>query len=280
MHWEIDLRSLENVRPDKDGRLRWPAGGRELLLRVLRDERATEAEIYVAATVICRMPRVDDAWAENLLAIAQTDDIAEHTRAKAIVSLGPLVAAANAEGFEHGNEPITEELFDRILNALYDIHADRAAPKLLRQRALEAFAHAPENRLEHAIRAAYSADDDWRATALSCMFHHNGFEREIIESLRSENLDIRAAAIRAAGPCPMEEAWPYIRAALSEPTEHKALLLAAIETAGHISADALDFVEPFAASDDEDIARAARQALEFLRWPLENWDFGDDTRYH
>jgi hypothetical protein len=99
---------------------------------------------------------------------------------------------------------------------LYDIYANPREPDALRRRALATFAYAAEERLESAIRSAYAGDDDWRATALRCMFFHDGFEPEIIESLSSENVAIRSAALRAAGPCELEEAWPHIRAVLRE----------------------------------------------------------------
>lgn len=239
--------------------------------------------MYVAGERLCDVPPVDDAWAEDLLSVVRNRDMPEQARLRATIPLGPVLAAANAEGFDDGQAPVTEAVFDCIHSVLYDVYADTSTPATLRRRALEAFAHAPERRLEDAIRAAYgSDDDDWRITALRCMFHHDGFEGEILESLPNENLDVRAEAIRAAGSGGLQEAWPYIRTVLIEAASaYKPLLLAAIDSIGHVRPeDAQGLLEHLVSSDDQDIARAAEKALAFVLWPLANYDFGDGAQRH
>jgi HEAT repeat protein len=250
-----------------------------MLLGVLRDADATASDLYLAGTLTCRIPRIDDRWVYELLSVVQRGDLPEATRAKAAIPLGPLLATAEAEGFDDCSyPPVAENVFRRAQTVLHDLYANPAEPKLLRLHALEAFAHAPEERLENAIRAAYAGDDDWRAAAVRCMFFHDGFEPEIIESLSSGNLAIRSAALRAAGPCELEEAWPHIRAVLKNPSgAPKPLLLAAIDSIGHIRPEeAQHLLQDLVSSSDEDIARAAKQSLAFVLWPLAHWQVEDE----
>jgi hypothetical protein len=278
---QLYLWALEDIRPDEELGFVLPADAREGLLVILRDRHATDADTYLAARVFCRLPRIDDQWVTDLLAVVQSDS-PDRVRATAVVALGPLLETAHVEGFEGGYEPVAEALYDRIRDVLYDIHADAAAPTPLRRRALEAFAHAEDDRLERAVRAAYAADEDCRVTAVRCMFHHDGFETEIVESLGSANLELRSEALRAAGPCGPQEAWPCIRDVLGERSEHhKPLLLAAIGAIGEIvPEEAEDLLGPFVSSDDQEVARAARNALSFVRWPLEHWSPDDDEPRH
>ena len=278
--WKTDLRALEEIAPEAWS-TGWPERAREIVLAVLRDQHATESDLYVAGRLLCDMPRVDDQWALDLLSVVQNRDMPEEARLKAAIPLGPVLAAVDAEGFdEEGCAPVAEAVFHRIQSVLYDVYADSSTPEIVRRRALEAFAHAPEPRLEDAIRAADGSDDAWQVTALRRMFHHDGFEREILESLRSEDLDVRSEAIRAAGPCDLQEAWPYIRAVPRERAgAHKPLLLAAIDSIGHIRPEeAQGLLANLVSSDDTDIAGAAERALAFVLWPLANYDFGDDAQ--
>jgi HEAT repeat protein len=277
---QLYLWALEDIRLGQELTFVLPADARERLLAILRDEHATDADAYLAARLFCWLPRIDDQWVTDLLAVVQSDSPAR-IRATAAFALGPLLETARVEGFED-HAPVEEVLYDRIRDVLYEIHADCDAPTLLRRRALEALAHAEDDRLEQAIRAAYAADEDWRVTALRCMFHHDGFEAEIVESLESANLDIRSEALRAAVPCDLEEAWPCIRGVLGARSDHhKPLLLAAIGAIGEIHPEeAEDLLAPFVSSDDQEVARAARRTLVFVRRPLEHWTPDDDAPLH
>jgi hypothetical protein len=277
---KFDLWALEDIPPEN--RLSgWPEDAREMLLDVLRDEHAPESDLYIAGRLLCEIPRVDDRWVQGLLPVLQNSTQTERARARAAVPLGPVLEAANGEGFDEGHAPVEEWLFYRTQDTLYAVYADTGASVIVRRRALEAFAHAPEPRLERAIRAAYAADESWRITALRCMFFHDGFETEILESLDSANLDIRSRAISAAGPAGLEEAWPHIRAVLSDPSSaYKPLLLAAIDSIGHIHPEeAQGFLEDLVSSGDEDVARAASRAIDFVLWPLAHYSFGDDAQH-
>lgn len=277
---KFDLWALEDIPPEN--RLSgWPEDAREMLLDVLRDEHAPESDLYIAGRLLCEIPRVDDRWVQGLLPVLQNSTQTERARARAAVPLGPVLEAANGEGFDEGHAPVEEWLFYRTQDTLYAVYADTGASVIVRRRALEAFAHAPEPRLERAIRAAYAADESWRITALRCMFFHDGFETEILESLDSANLDIRSRAISAAGPAGLEEAWPHIRAVLSDPSSaYKPLLLAAIDSIGHIHPEeAQGFLEDLVSSGDEDVARAASRAMDFVLWSLAHYSFGDDAQH-
>lgn len=76
--------------------------------------------------------------ADLLLAIVRTDDEPEQVRAKAAISLGPVLEEA-------AEPPITEKTFHRIQQTLRDIHIGHRVPKELRRRVPEASVRAPQD---------------------------------------------------------------------------------------------------------------------------------------
>ena len=101
-----------------------------------------------------------------------------------------------------------------------------------------------------------------------------GFDKQILESLKSQNPDIRYHAVCAARNWGIDAAWQHIAALVTSEETEKELLLAAIEAAAFILPDkASEILGPLLESDDEDIVDAAYEALAMAG---ESFDEEDD----
>jgi HEAT repeat protein len=90
----------------------------------------------------------------------------------------------------------------------------------------------------------------------------NGFEREIVEALDSDDEDVFYQAVVAAGEWGVEEGWPHVTTLLESEATDKPLLLAAIEAAASIRPDEASAVlDHLLDSDDEDVVDAVEEAL-------------------
>ena len=197
--------------------------------------------------------------------------------------MGRSSKPGTTRGFDFDDVPITESTFDNVQNVVEQLYFAAGATAEVRRRALEASVHAPRDWHAGAVRAAYSSDDDaWRLTAVFCMFYVEGFEQEILEALGDPNLAVRCEAMRSAGAWELQDAWPHVLAALADPREtHKSLVLAAINALPQIRPEATqEILADLVSSDDEEIARAADEALAFVLWPLANYRFGEEPQSH
>jgi hypothetical protein len=168
------------------------------------------------------------------------------------------------DGFEDPDDvPITEPMFRKIQGTLHKLYMDTQTPKEVRRPVLEASVRAPEKWHKNAVAAAYGSDDgDWKLTAVFCMQFIRGFDKQILESLKSQNPVIHYHAVCAAGNWGIDAAWPHIAALVTSEETEKELLLAAIEAAVFILPDkASEILSPLLESDDEDIVDAAYEAL-------------------
>src|SRR6266481_7145004 len=99
----------------------------------------------------------NDDLADTLLTIVRSADEPEQLRAKAAISLGPVLEQAETDGFEDPDDvPITERTFRSIQDSLQKLHFDKSIPKEVRRRILEASVRAPESWHQNAISSAYS----------------------------------------------------------------------------------------------------------------------------
>jgi uncharacterized protein (UPF0147 family) len=194
----------------------------------------------------------------------------EQVRAKSAISLGPVLEQTDIDQLdddlpaEYQDEPaITEQTFEQIKSTLRALYRDESTPKLVRRRILEASVRAEADWHAEAIRSAYaSPDEEWKLTAVFGMAYTPGFGKEILDSLKSPNEDIRHEAVKAAGERGVEQAWPEIEALLKSSRTPKNLLLGAIESSVYVnSAAAGPLLARLADSDDEDIAEAANEAM-------------------
>ena len=270
----MSIASLENIPPWE-----WPLNADKMILEVLQDDRAEESERLLAAylagdsTVIC------DDLADALLSILGHDSESDDIRSQAAISLGPALEYAFIEDFEDPEDvPISETMFHRIQQTLYSLYRDQNTSKLVRRRILEASVRAPQDWHENVVREAYTHDDaDWRLTAVFCMQFIRGFDKQIIESLSSESLDIVYQAVCGAGNWEIDAAWPHVAAFISSEATDKDILLAAIEAAVLIRPpEASEIITPLLDSDDQDIVDAVYEALA-MTGDFWDEDEGEDT---
>jgi hypothetical protein len=244
----------------------WPSTAADTFKRFLRDHGASQDDRVQAAELAGDMTVVDNEMADVLLGILTDKSEAGELRARAAISLGPVLQQTDEDGFDDpfmDDPPITEETFDRINDTLHAVYGDESAPKEVRRRAFEASVRAAQDWHADAIRAAYvNPDEDWRLTAVFGMQYVQGFEKEILESLKSSNEDIHYEAISAAGGQEVAEAWPHIKALLESSKTPKRLLLAAIGAAPWVNAEAAGAaLVDLTSSEDEEIAEAADEAI-------------------
>lgn len=270
----MDLKTLKDTPPWD-----WPDGTAKMLVGILRDEHAAEPDRVLATELAGDFTVVNDELVDALLALLRSSDESERVRARAAISLGPVLEHADTEGFENGGEaPISERTFQRIQKSLRELYVDAGIPKEVRRRILEASVRAPQDWHQDTVRAAYSGDDDaWKLTAVFCMRFVRGFDEQIREALDNENPDIHCEAVLAAGTWGVEAAWPHVAALVTSDETPKALRLAAIEAVPSIRPqEAEELLREPMDSDDEDIVEAAYEALAMAEGPSDSDEDDED----
>jgi uncharacterized protein (UPF0147 family) len=265
----------------------WPSDANEVILRVLKDGEAAEAERLLAAELAGDLIVLDDDLAEELLRILANQDEKDTLRAHAAISLSPALEEADIEGSENsGDLTLSEGVLLRVKASLRNLYQDPGIPKEVRRRALEASVRAPEPWHPGAIRAAYhDGDRDWKLTAMFCMRFVKGFDDEIVEALGIDDAEILYEAVQAAGDQGVDDAWPYVRqivlaAASGAPIlpddldAERSFLIAAMNAVANIRPhEALETLSGLIESEDEDISEAA---LEIMDWVEGLWMDDDD----
>jgi len=147
----------------------------------------------------------------------------------------------------------------------------------LRRRILEASVRAPQDWHQEAIAAAYaSSDRDWKLTAVFGMRWVQGFDGEILDALKSTDPEIQFEAVSAAGENEVDGAWTHVAGLVENARTPKPLLLAAIDAVSCIRPkEAPEILGDLTDSEDEEIAEAAREALEMSEG-LAGMDEDDD----
>jgi hypothetical protein len=232
--------------------------------KILNDSRAEESDRLVAAQLAGDSTVINDDLADALMAIIRNADGPEKLRARAAISLGAVLEQADTEGFEDPDDvPISERTFRNIQDTLHRVYLDHTNSKEVRRRILEASVRAPQEWHQKAVMAAYSGGDkEWQLTAVFSMRWVRGFDSQILEALRSAEAEIQYEAINAAGNWELDAAWPRVVVLLNEASTPKPLLLAAIGAASSIRPEeARETLIDLAASDDEEIAEAADEAI-------------------
>ncbi len=269
----MDLKTLESLPP-----WNWPQDAADTILKVLRDDTASEADRLIAAELGGDYVVVNDQLAEALMAIVRSNEESEQLRARAAISFGPVLETADIEEFDDPDEvPITEATFLKIQKTLHGVFMDTSTPKEVRRRVLEGAIRAPLEWHTPAIRAAYASDDEeWKLTAVFAMQHVRGFDREIVEALTHPNPEIQYEAIRAAGNWEVDAAWDHVAGLVKARGTKQALLLAAIEAVGNIRPTEAGMVlVDLTDSDDEDIVEAAHEAMSMAEERSKH-EFDDD----
>lgn len=255
----MDLNTLKDTPPWE-----WPESAGKLFLEVLTSDEADVSDRITAADLAGDFTVVNDELAHALLSILRDSEESEELRARAAISLGPaLEGAYNFGSYFPEDVPISEETFNRIQECLRGLHMENAVPKVVRRRVLEASVRSPQEWHRAAVGAAYSSDEeDWRLTAVFCMQYVTGFDDAILESLESENPNIRYQAVLGAGARQLDAAWPHVVSLLTSVETDKDLALAAIEAAVEIRPGGADEVlADLLDAEDKEIADAALEAI-------------------
>jgi hypothetical protein len=256
----MDLKTLQDTPPWE-----WPLDAGQTFLKFLIDPRARESDRLIAADLAGDSVVIDDELAEALLTIVGSATDSDELRAKAVISLGPVLELADTDGFDDPDmlPPITERRFRKIQHSLRKLYSDSSTPKEVRRRILEASVRAPEAWHEDAIKEAYaSGDREWMLTAVFGMRHVRGFDEQILQALDNPDPEIHYEAVLAAGGWALEGAWSHVLELVEDPETPKPLLLAAIGAVGEIRpAEARKVLQEFAESEDEEIAEAADEAI-------------------
>ncbi len=272
----MSIITLKDIEPWE-----WPSNADKIILEVLCDEKASDSDRLLAAGMAGDATVVNDVLADALLSIVCNGSEPDDLRSQAAISLGPVLEYAYIDDFDDPDEvPITEQMFHRIQETLYKQCLDENASKIVRRRILEASVRAPQDWHQDAVHDAYTRDDEaWKLTAVFCMQYIRGFDKQILESLSSQDPDILYEAVCGAGNWEIDAAWPHIAAfVMSEETE-KDLLLAAIESVALIRPhEASEILGPLLDSDDEDIVDAVYEALAMtdVFWDQDDDDDDDD----
>jgi len=243
----------------------WPSDTRTIFQETLNDRRARASDRLIAAGLAGNLVVINDDLADALMSVVRGADEPEELRARAAISLGPVLEQSYINEFDDPDDtPITERTFRNIQDMFQELYLDTGIPKEVRRRILEASVRAPEDWHKNAISSAYaSGDQDWVLTAVFSMRWVRGFDKQILEALNSKNPEILDEALQAAGTWELGRAWSRIIALLKDAETPKHLLLSAIEAAGNIRpAEAWETVGDFTNSADEDIAEAAHEAIE------------------
>ena len=278
----MDLTRLARFPP-----WQWPPDIGSTLLEVLRDRTANESEHLLAAEMAGEIVAINDDLAGGLLSIVGDAAASEELRARAALSLGPVLEQMDTDsigdlpGLDDDSfdaPPISEHTFHRIQQSLHARYVEDDIPKEVRRRILESSVRAPADWHRDAIRKAYSGGDrDWRLTAVFAMRFVSGFDDEIVASLDDPDEEVSYEAVNAAGAWEVDAAWPHVSALLTAPATDKVLLLAAIEAAGAIRPrEAEPLLAELIDSDDTDIADAADNAMMMATSPFDD-DFDDES---
>jgi hypothetical protein len=242
----------------------WPNDAGKTFQEILIDSKASESDRLVAAELAGDFTVINDELADALMAVVCNAGQPEQLRARAAISLGPVLEHADTEGFEDPDDaPITEPMFWKIQESLHRLYLDDSVPKEVRRRILEASVRAPQNWHKDAIRDAYSSEDkDLVLTAVFSMRWVRGFDNQILKALKSAYVEIQYEAVNAAGNWELDAAWSHILALVNNAETAKPLLLAAISAAASIRPqEAGAALIDLAASDDEEIAEAVEEAI-------------------
>jgi hypothetical protein len=269
VHRRIDLSALLDTPPWD-----WPPEAATKFLEILRNPEAPGSDRLIAARLAGDYTVINDPLSDALLGIVSGADQPDKLRATAAIALGPILDHAGTFGFEDDPEdvPITEDTFNRIRSTLREVYSEQSVPKEVRRRILEASVRSPEDWHREAISHAHSSGDrEWMLTAVFAMRYVRGFDRQILEALKSEDREIQREAVHAAGNWELDAAWRDIVALAENESTPKPLLLAAIGAVGSIRPrEAEEALFELTDSDDEEIAEAAEEAVAMARSPSED----------
>lgn len=228
---------------------------------------------------------LDDAGAHRMLDILTDSEADPERRGQAAIKLGPGLQLVDERlNWDDITLYFGKATFEKIDQTFRSLYHDPSTPKLVRRRILEAAVRAPMDWHEGAVRAAWETDDDqWRQTALFGMGYIPGFEDQILDILKSDNLseEILREAVRAAGARGINNAEPIVRrVALDEDVESytRQLAIEALIWCGNDASERA--LVKLMDHEDRNIAETAQWALDerrmFAQLPDPSAEFDDD----
>jgi hypothetical protein len=271
----VDIKTLADTPPWD-----WPRDAGHMFQIILSDSRGELSDRLIAAELAGSSTVINDELAGVLMAMIGNTDEPDELRAKAAISLGPVLEQSDTDGFEDPEEvAISEITFRNIQDKLHRLYLENSFSKEVRRKILEASVRAPQNWHQKAIMTAYSSGDrDWVLTAVFCMCLVRGFEIQILEALKSTDPEIHYQAVSAAGNWELDAAWPHILGLLNAAGISKPLLLAVIGAIASIRPqEAGELLIDLTESDDEDIAGAANEAIAMSEPIPDEEDDEDET---
>ena len=121
----MDLKTLLDTPPWD-----WPGDAGRTFWRILTDPRSKESDRRVAAELAGDFTVINDELADTLVTIASGADEPEQLRARAAISLGPVLEQADTDGFEDPDDvPVTEDTFRTIQESLEKLYLDKSTPR-------------------------------------------------------------------------------------------------------------------------------------------------------
>ena len=257
----------------------WPEDAARTIGQTLLNSRADEQERLMAAELAGNLVAINDDLAGVLLSTIANPADPEPVRAKAAISLGPVLEQGSITEFDDPEDvPIPQETFERIQQTLETLYADESFPKEVRRRILEASVRDPRDWHNPAILSAYnSGDRDWILSAVFSMGCVRGFDKQIIESLSSSDPEIHFEAVDAAGTWEIDQAYPHVLALVNNPKTPKPLIFAAIEAVAAIRPDdAPQVLDDLLDSADEELREVAQDAISMATGVEVDDDWGDE----
>ncbi len=222
-----------------------------------------EAQVRVRAMRLldeCEDPHLIPTY----LRILSTDSDAA-ARAEAATTLGMFVQLGEYEDIPQATQRQVEDALIRTF------HSEDAP--IVRRRALESLGYSSRPEVPALIESAFGRQNpDWKASALFAMGRSNDerWSEQVLSMLSSENVDVRVAAVDAAGELGLAAARLMLLRLLEE-EEDPAVTEAAIWSLSQIGGeDVRIYLESLldAAEDDDQIA--------FLEEALDNLAFTED----
>ncbi len=205
---------------------------------------------------------------ERMLREDENDDV----RARVAIALGPTLELCYTELDDNGHlpplddynlNPLTQEVYDRMVETLRRVYLDGTNPELVRRRVLEGAVRSPQPWHREGTAAAFRSDDEpWRITAVFCMGYLGGFDDEIVEAFDSGTELVRYEAIRAAGNRGVKRLASRLLALAADPEADVDERLAAIEALPNMEhPGTFEVLDELGADPEEAIVEAADEAL-------------------
>ena len=131
----------------------WPEDADQVILKALRDPEAAEEDRLLAVELAGDYVAASDELMLALLSSIGDDDQSDELRSRSAISLGPVLEYASGEYedadgvpdlMDYDDQPITQETYARLVDALRHLYHGGAVPDAVRRSILEASVRSPQ----------------------------------------------------------------------------------------------------------------------------------------